>query len=68
MHNRKLEENIRIFDKVESEKSLGKIVVEIPRDTRNGQKERTATLQLKKSEIEIKVPPKLVKDMEKIKL
>jgi hypothetical protein len=56
VHNRKLSDNHKMFDKVNNEKSAGEITVEIPRDTRNNVKKREATLEIKYAKVAIPVP------------
>jgi len=57
--NRNTNEGKKLFNIIKDEKVSGKVVVNIPRDTRNGIKEREATLTIKYKKVEIKKPKDL---------
>lgn len=66
MQNRMTTEACRLFDKVKSEPSAGKIVVEIPRDTRRNLPKRETTLEIRYSRVHVEVsnntPKRFVKN------
>src|SRR5665647_334137 len=66
VQNRMTTEASRLFDKVKSEPSAGKIVVEIPRDTRRNLPKREATLEIRYCRVHVEVsvntPKKFVKN------
>lgn len=61
VQNRKTDEECKLFEKIQNEKSAGEIVVEIPRDTRRNIKKRTAILEIKYTKIKVPTPPNLHK-------
>jgi hypothetical protein len=66
VQNRMTTEACRLFDKVKSEPSAGKIVVEIPRDTRRNLPKREATLEIRYCRVHVEVsvntPKKFIKN------
>jgi hypothetical protein len=50
-----------MFEKIDRENAFGTIIIEIPRDTRNNRKKRSACLEIKCSKISVSVPPKVQK-------
>ena len=58
-YNRSTEETEMSFDAIRKSEIAGDIVVQIPRDTRNGNKERKATLSIRYKKVKIKKPAKV---------
>jgi len=56
VQNRITTEACKLFDKIKSEPSAGEIAVHIPRDTRRNVPARTATLEVKYSQVHILAP------------
>ena len=57
-HNRILSAEGKMFDKVNSEKAAGELIVEIPRDTRCNVKKRETTLEVKFTKVVMPIPQK----------
>jgi hypothetical protein len=55
-HNRQIENNERLFNKVETSNVAGILEAEIPRDTRKGKQKRTATFEIRYDKINIVAP------------
>ena len=56
VQNRVTTDDCKLFDKIKQEPAAGKIVVEIPRDTRRNLPKREATLEIRYSRVHIKAP------------
>ena len=61
VHDRRVNEECKLFEKIGNQKAEGTIVVEIPRDTRRNIKKRTAVLEIKYSKVKVNAPRNLPK-------
>lgn len=67
VQNRMTTEACKLFDKVKSESLAGKIIVEIPRDTRRNLPKREATLEFRYCRVHVGVPTTTLKKFVKNK-
>jgi len=65
VQNRMTTEACKLFDKVKNEPSAGKVIVDIPRDTRRNVPKRTTTLEIKYCPVTILQPVNTPKEFRK---
>ena len=64
-HNRKIDDEIKLFDCIRNANVSGEVVVEIPRDTRNNDQKRLTTLEISYEKVNIPVPVNKQKHLNK---